>query len=399
MSSSNFNITEDFVKVIENIFSLSNGAIAFRQYTEQHEDRFNISYTAIQPIGGQVREGVKAYVLELKKHRKLKSFVDLMVDIKGNLPDLREYKNKLDEFIELNQGGNDIWKSSTFNLFLLHYNNKDFPFIGRCVFKDQIKRVVDNGRIGQLNLLINGIEGVGVSYLYNYLAQLDRHFSCFEKIVRVDCEKHLAKKEEIPIHPVHVVDHLLLELGIKNPDWIDVENASKFKQRYFSILLRLITEQKKDETKPTVIFIDHLHLKKEERDIKLFFGSFLEGLMNSSKPFILILGGITSEELDISSQAIELTLDPLSIEELDNFFNDLYLLLSKNHEDYFSSVSKQEFIESARGVIAGFLSRIEMNSSAEIQNVSPRVKETQMAVHVWYDEVLKDLNSEIVDHE
>jgi len=208
---------------------------------------------------------------------------------------------------------------------------------------------------------------------------LEKNHNCLKQFVIIDCDVDLLKEIHEETHPVHIADSMMHKLEMDDLPFIDVDDPAKFKAKYYARFFD--TARKKCESmeeKGIVFFIDHLHYTMNSA-VFSFLNDFLERLKQFTIPYMVILGGLTTEQID-KSLVIEITLDKFKKAEITAFLGRLHEQLSRQYVDLFIDLSEQEFTEEA-------LDALGYNQNPTIGNV----KEVQEEVKMWYKEVLDQI--------
>jgi hypothetical protein len=273
--------------------------------------------------------------------------------------------------------------ATLFDLIFFHDNNEDLPFIGRKDFKNDIRTALTSHPRGSLRLLVNGVKGVGVSYLRQYLTQLDRRLNCLKNYIIIDCQEDLLKEWNEEVYPGHIAESLLYKLGIPTPSYIDFDDPSRFKERYFPRLFEEVKRKCEADNQGIVLFIDHLSHEMDPSVFR-FFDKFLIKLQQFRVPYILILGGLTSDHLQAEVRTREITLEPFKKEDLQDYFTRIYEELNRKFPELMEETACDEFVEQAvQGIEEGL-------NEQQVPN-DQKVQKTQETIKVWYEELLEQI--------
>lgn len=367
-----FNIYEELFSIVSNFGNFE----ALRIFCTSNGLKVNelVSLAATQD------DAYRKFIEDLVKKKTIGSFLNLLITRKG-WPDAIELSQKWEKYFDRNNDKQDVFKPKAFDIILFKDNNEFIPFIGRDSFKEEIRQAINDQAIGNLRLAINGVKGVGTTYLKEYLTNLNRQYKCLPKYITIDCNTDLVKEQDEDITPSHLAEVIAYKLEIdSNVAGIDVTDPTKFKGPLFS---RFIDEVKKkcEEDDGLVLFIDHLQ-HDMRADVFFFLDKLLTKVKEFKIPYIVILSGITTQNLTTPNIVRNITLGPFTKNELERYLIKIFQHLQSRYPQYMEGHTESDFVAKS---LSNFTDLFQSGDFAPVQK-------TQENIKIWYEELLNDQN-------
>jgi hypothetical protein len=351
-------------------------------YTQEEINSFKSEFTLLTEALARLRD---ALVLEQDPLRRMQLEQNIS-ERESRVEELRTVLAAIQKWENTGEWDDESLpgrRATSFDLIFFHDNNENLPFIGRKDFKQDIRMALTSHPRGSLRLLVNGVKGVGVSYLRQYLTHLDRKLNCLKNYIIIDCQEDLLKEWNEEVYPGHIAESLLYKLGIPTPGYIDFDDPTRFKERYFPRLFEEVKRKCEEDGQGIVLFFDHLSHEMDPSVFR-FFDKFLIKLQQFRVPYILILGGLSSDHLHADVRTREITLEPFKKEDLQEYFERVFDELKRKFPELMEGTDRDEFVDHA---VQGIEEGLDEQQIPEDQ----KVRKTQETVKVWYEELLEQI--------
>ncbi len=365
-----------------------NDYLGFKNFCQAIQSEIGIDFSAVLPVSGNKLDIILSVILEVKKQRKITTLIEQIELGAGATPDLDGFKDTFSQIFIKNNIGLDEMKREAFELLFVPINNEDLPFIGRSDFKEEIWKTIQSYPMSNLKMLVNGVQGVGITYLTKYLTNLDKKYNCLKNYVLIDCDQDLYKDDHEAVQPVHLAEVIAEYLDMDIPDFVDPDDPAKFKERYYARFFARVQSHCEDKAEGLFLFIDHLS-HEMDGNVFRFLSKLIDRLDRFRVPAIVILGGLTQAQIETNELVKELTLRSFDEQDFTVYFKKIYSELDQQFGSQIDLGSSDDFAQTAMAAIT------ENTRPEMLQTGIPKARQIQAAVKTYYDSTVELIKAQL----